>query len=113
MSCIIALFAGSSPIRIFRVRSSQDILEQLTKLRDFYGPDLRNYNSLYLGQHDALNCGCDRIVWAALQAYELLDFERSYLEGCFLFLFGSVDSFLKSEDTSFSIPLTNYPTGPT
>jgi hypothetical protein len=87
--------------RGFQVRSSQDILEQLTKLKDFYGPDLRNYNSLYLGQHDALNCGSDRIIGAALQAYELLDFERSYLEGCFLFLFGSVDSFLKSEDSLF------------
>lgn len=87
--------------RGFQVRSSRDILEQLTKLRDFYGPDLRNYNSLYLGQHDALNCGSDRIIWAAVQAYELLDFERSYLEGCFLFLFGSVDSFLKSEDSLF------------
>jgi hypothetical protein len=87
--------------RGFQVRSSQDILEQLTELKDFYGPDLRNYNSLYLGQHDALNCGLDRIIWAALQAYKLLDFERSYLEGCFLFLFGSVDSFLRSGDSLF------------
>ena len=85
----------------FQVRSRQDILEQLTKLKDFYGPDLHNYNSLFLGQHDALNCGCDRIVYAALQAYELLEFKQSYLEGCFLFLFGSVDSFLQSEESVF------------
>lgn len=85
----------------FQVRSPQDILEQLTKLKDFYGPELRNYNSLFLGQHDALNCGCDRIVSAALQAYGQLAFEQSYLEGCFLFLFGSVDSFLESKENVF------------
>lgn len=54
-----------------------------------------------MGRHDALNCGNERIVWAALQAYELLDFKRSYLEECFLFLFGSVDSFLRSKDRLF------------
>jgi hypothetical protein len=85
----------------FQVRSSQDILEQITKLKDLYGPDLHNYSSLFLGRHDALNCDGELIVWAALQAYEILEFERSYLEGCFLFLFGSVDSFLKSKDSLF------------
>ncbi|MBI4765386.1 MAG: hypothetical protein HY787_12400 [Deltaproteobacteria bacterium] len=85
----------------FQVRSPGNILEQLLKIRDFYGPDLSNYNSLFLGRHDALNCGGEMIVWAALQAYELLDFKRSYLEESFLFLFGSVDSFLKSKDRLF------------
>ena len=85
----------------FQIRSRRNILEQLLKIRDFYGPDLNNYNSLFLGRHDALNCGGERIVWAALQAYERLDFKRSYLEECFLFLFGSVDSFLKSKDHLF------------
>jgi hypothetical protein len=85
----------------FQVRSRLNILEQLFRIKDFYGPDLCNYNSLFLGQHDALNCGAERIVWAALQAYEQLDFKRSYLEECFLFLFGSVDSFLRSEESLF------------
>jgi hypothetical protein len=85
----------------FQVRSCQDILEQLTRIKKFYGPELLNYNSLFLGQHDALNCGCDRILWAAFEAYELLEFKRSYLEGCFLFLFGSVDSFLQTKDHHF------------
>ncbi len=56
---------------------------------------------MFLGQHDALNCGCEEIVSAALQAYTHLGFERSYLEGSFLFLFGSVDSFLKSKECLF------------
>ncbi len=88
----------------FQVRSSQDILDQLTKLKDFYGPDLRNYNSLFLGQHDALNCGCDRIVCAALQAYELLDFKRSYLEGMFSFSLRQCGFFFKIQRKSFSSP---------
>ena len=96
----------------FQVHSRRDILEQILKIKDFYGPDLCNYNSLFLGQHDALNCGGERIIWAALQAYELLEFERSYLEGCFLFLFGSVDSFLKSKENLFEslnqLPFRTY-----
>ncbi len=85
----------------FQIRSRDNILDQLSRIKEFYGPDLQNYNSLFLGQHDALNCGSDRIVCAALEAYDQLEFERSYLEGCFLFLFGSVDSFLKSKDSLF------------
>ena len=37
----------------FSVRSQDNIIEQIEKLRDFYGPDLVNYNSIFLGQHDA------------------------------------------------------------
>jgi hypothetical protein len=85
----------------FKPRSRRNILEQLQRIKDFFGPDLCNYNSLFLGQHDALNCGGEQLVWAALHAYERLGFKRSYLEGCFLFLFGSVGSFLKSKDSLF------------
>jgi hypothetical protein len=85
----------------YRSRSQTDIMHQLTQIREFYGPDLGNYNSLFLGQHDALNCGAETIICAAQQAYTLLDFEGSYLEGCFLFLFGSVDSFLNAAESLF------------
>lgn len=85
----------------FRNRSWADIQSQLKQLKHFYGPDIRNYNSLFLGQHDALLCGRDRIVSAALQAYEALELDRSYLEGSHLFLFGSVDSFLRAEESLF------------
>jgi hypothetical protein len=84
----------------FQPRSRRDILDQLKRIKGLYGPDLRNYNSLFLGQHDALNCG-EAIVSAALEAYDRLEFKRSYLEGSFLFLFGSVDSFLKAEEGLF------------
>jgi Radical SAM superfamily len=92
----------------FRPRSRRDVLDQLRRIKGFYGPDLRNYNSLFLGQHDALNCDGQAIVSAALSAYSLLEFERSYLEGSFLFLFGSVDSFLKARESLFEA-LNNSP----
>jgi hypothetical protein len=85
----------------FQPRSRPDIRQQLIHLKELYGPDLRNYNSLFLGQHDALNCSREALLAAAREAYTLLEFEKSYLEGCFLFLFGSVDSFLKAEEKLF------------
>jgi hypothetical protein len=85
----------------FRVRSQREIRTQLNGIKSFYGSDLRNYNSLFLGLHDALNCGRERIISSALEAYDFLELERSYLEGSFLFLFGSVDSFLKAEERLF------------
>jgi hypothetical protein len=84
----------------FKPRSAKNIREQLQGLKEFLGPDLPNYNSIYLGQHDALNCG-ERIVEAAIQAREILELDGSFLaEGC-LFLFGSVDSFLRAHDSLF------------
>lgn len=85
----------------FQPRTGADIREQLMHLKDLYGPDLRNYNSLFLGQHDALNCDREAVLSAAQEAYALLEFQKSYMEGCFLFLFGSVDSFLKAEEKLF------------
>ncbi|MEW6186199.1 MAG: radical SAM protein [Thermodesulfobacteriota bacterium] len=84
----------------FKSRSAANIREQLRGLKEFLGPDLRNYNSLYLGQHDALNCG-EGIIEAALRAREDLELDRSFLEGGCLFLFGSVDSFLRADEPLF------------
>jgi hypothetical protein len=86
----------------FRVRSRQEVRAQLEGLKAFYGPDLHNYNSLFLGLHDALNCGRERTISTALDAYAFLELDRSYLEGSTLFLFGSVDSFLRAEEKLFA-----------
>jgi hypothetical protein len=85
----------------FRVRSPKEVRTQLERIKAFYGPDLRNYSSLFLGLHDALNCGRERIISTALEAYARLELDQSYLEGPFLFLFGSVDSFLRAEERLF------------
>lgn len=82
----------------FRVRSPQNIAAQIRSLKDFYGDDLINYNSLMLGQNDALAAGEDLLVNAAEMAYELLNLSASYHRGRpNLFMFGSVDSFLEAD----------------
>ena len=78
-------------------RSRDEITGQLMALREFYGADLRNYNSIYLGQHDALAAKPDDIIFAAQQAYEILAIGQSYMQGPKLFLFGSAESFLRME----------------
>jgi len=85
----------------FRPRSRQDILRQITSLKGFYGRDLQNYCSVYLGQHDALHAGSELIEFAAGSAYDIFEFERSQLKGPWLFLFGSIDSLLRARDKLF------------
>ena len=82
----------------FLVRSPQNIAAQIRSLKDFYGADLINYNSLMLGQNDALAAGEELLVSAAEMAYERLNLSASYHRGRpNLFMFGSVDSFLEAD----------------
>jgi hypothetical protein len=79
-------------------RSRNEIEEQLYELKDFFGTDLSNYNSIFLGQHDALCAESDDIMYAAEKAYEILDIRKSYMQEPKLFLFGSSESFLQKEE---------------
>lgn len=82
----------------FRVRSPQNIAAQIHSLKDFYGADLINYNSLMLGQNDALAAGEELLAGAAEMAYDILNLSASYHRGRpNLFMFGSVDSFLEAD----------------
>lgn len=82
----------------FRVRSPRNIAAQIRSLKDFYGVDLINYNSLMFGQNDALAAGEELLAVAAEMAYEILDLSASYHRGRpNLFMFGSVDSFLDAD----------------
>lgn len=92
----------------FSCRTEMNIVEQLNALKAFYKKDLANYNSIFLGQHDALQAGVDRIAFAANQAYELFDIKHSYIKAPRLFLFGSVDSF-NNTDVSALKTLNNLP----
>ncbi len=98
--------------KTFVPRSHQNIYEQIENLKRFYGQDLPNYNSLFLGQHDALHAGLDLLQFAAAKGYEFFEFNRSYLKEAYLFLFGSVDSFLQSQEKLFesinSLPYLTY-----
>lgn len=96
----------------FAPRTRENILEQVRNLKRFYARDLRNYNAIFLGYHDALCAGQELLEFAAINAYEIFELESSYLKGTWLFLFGSVDSLIHSEDTLFqslnSLPFSTY-----
>ncbi len=103
--------AVKSP-RPFSRRSVRNIKDQINALKKFYGDDIVNYNSLFLGQHDALNAGIDLIEEAALYAYDEFGFADSNMKGANLFLFGSVYSVLNAGDDLFkrlnSLPCNTY-----
>lgn len=96
----------------FRERSKDNIKRQLKAIRDFFGHDISNYNSLFMGQHDALNSSPELIEFAARHAFDTLDMKSSYLEGSNLFFFGSVDSIINSDYDVFErisrLPFTTY-----
>jgi radical SAM superfamily enzyme YgiQ (UPF0313 family) len=96
----------------FTPRRAGDIVRQIKKLKRYYGKDLRNYNAIFLGQHDALSAGRELLELAAQKAYELFEFEHSYLKGASLFLFGSIDSIIHSEEKLFEsldhLPFSTY-----
>ncbi len=85
----------------FQRRSQDNIDRQIRRLKRFYGADLRNYNALFLGNHDALSAGSDLICYASDAAYHTFEFERSYLKDPALFLFGSADSLLSAGNKLF------------
>lgn len=86
----------------FHPRSAGNIIGQIEELREFYGHDIANYNSLLLGLNDALNAGEDLIKLTISKAHEAFNFKNSYMFGTNLFLFASVDSFLNTDDSLFS-----------
>jgi hypothetical protein len=96
----------------FAPRPKESITGQIEKLKEFYGKDVRNYNSIFLGQHDALNADAELLEFAAKYAYERFEFESSNIEGANLFLFGSADSLLNSQDALFEslekLPFSTY-----
>lgn len=105
-------FCGVKSQKEFGQRSPSNIIGQIKNLKSFYGQDIRNFNSVYLGLHDALLADTQLIEFAAQQAFEIFEFDRSNLNNPHLFLFGSVESILKSRESKFEmlnrLPFTTY-----
>jgi len=85
----------------FSIRSKQDIDNQIVGLKQWLNKDIINFNALFLGEHDALNTPFAIILRTIQDAYDAFEFHSSYMKGNFLFMFGSVDSFLNAEKTFF------------
>jgi radical SAM superfamily enzyme YgiQ (UPF0313 family) len=96
----------------FKARSKNEIIEQIRQLKIFYGRNLENYNALFLGNHDALQAGEELICLAASEAVKTFGFGEPHKKTPLLFLFGSVDSLLRSKNTLFeklsSLPFYTY-----
>ncbi len=96
----------------FKERSRENIETQARYLKDFYGYDISNYNSVFIGQHDALNASADLLEFAAKYVFDAFDLSNSNLEGPSLFVFGSVDSIMKSDYAIFErinrLPFRTY-----
>ncbi len=86
----------------FSLRSMADINRQTVALKNLYGNDIVNYNALFIGEHDALNAPAELILETARIAFEAFAFHSSFMKGCFLFMFASVDSFLNAEPFLFN-----------
>jgi len=96
----------------FTTRSPENINAQLTAIKALYGEDLVNYNSLYLGEHDALNTPADVILYAAKKAYDTFGFSQSAMALPRLYFFGSVDALINAEQRLFeglnTLPFHTY-----
>ena len=85
----------------FRARSRSEIIEQIRHLKVFYGRNLENYNALYLGNHDVLAVGDELICLTAEKVSKAFSLANRRTNTPFLFLFGSVDSLLRSKNELF------------
>jgi hypothetical protein len=89
--CGFCSFKSRQP---FSMRSNENVLQQIQNLRAFYGPDLANYNAVFLGNHDALAAGEELIGMAVTEAVTAFDLESSLIKKPALYMFASADSFL-------------------
>ncbi len=83
-------------------RSLDDVSGQIKSIRYYYGPDLVNFNSVFLGQNDALAAGLDRVIQAAWMAWEHLGLGDSYHPGPRLFMFSGAEALLSLDARAVS-----------
>ncbi len=74
--------------------SDNELKCQIKEMKSFLGADMANYNSVFLGQNDALAAGAARAAETASLAYDSFGIGSSIMQGTNLFLFGSVRSLL-------------------
>lgn len=86
---------------VFTEKTNAEISAQIKGLKQLYGRDLINYNSLFLGEHDALRTSPEKILSSIDKAAQAFNFDHSYITGGNIFLFGSVTSLLNASDQFF------------
>ncbi len=87
----------------FRERDTKEIEAQAEAIVRLLGPDLPNFNSVFLGQNDALACRTEIIAHAVRVARSEFHIENSYIKSPMLFMFASTRSLLDADETVFEI----------
>lgn len=85
----------------FRAYSRPAIVRQIEALDAHLGADRKNYNAIFLAGNDALHADKDLLLFALDRALGVWQPDDSYMQGCCLFLFGSVDSLLAADERFF------------
>jgi hypothetical protein len=85
----------------FQEKSLDQIEEQITTLKTIYAENLANYNSIFLGEHDALCAQPQLILDSMERACSALGLFQSYMQGTNVFSFGSIDSLLNAPQQLF------------
>jgi len=86
----------------FKELNFQDIDSQIAGMKNILGTDLINYNSIYLGEHDALLSRPETILYSIKNAYNDLGLYNSYLNSVNCFCFGSATSLMQAPDQLFT-----------
>lgn len=86
---------------VFTEKTDGEISAQISGLKQLYGPDLVNYNSLFVGEHDALQASAEKILTSIDRARHAFNFDHCSTPGTNIFLFGSVTSLLNASDLFF------------
>jgi hypothetical protein len=98
--------------QFFTPRTMEDIRRQIEQLKSFYSRDLKNYNALFLGNHDALCVQHELLLAAASEAIGSFELEAAAIKNPMLFLFGSVGSLLNAKNLLFErlneLPVHTY-----
>lgn len=92
----------------FAEMDRSEIERQLQELRQFYGDNLVNYNSVFLGEHDGLACSSSFLLQSVELCYRELHLQSSHMHGANFFIFASVDALL-GKDLSFYQKLNAFP----
>ena len=96
--CSFCCFQSPKP---FRPRPPEDVEAQIQALRRLYGRQIGELGALFLGNHDVLRAGADRIEFAARRAHRDLALGSAYRTGARLYLFGSADTLAAAGEELF------------
>ena len=82
---------------MFEALDDAEIFKNLFEMTALYDKELRNINSIFLGEHDALAVNRSLLIASAQAAFQAIDQANCYMSGRNLFLFGSVTSLLAAD----------------